>query len=296
MTGGAADDAAGAGPIPAVSPVVPAGLEGALVLLRHGESEWIREGRFQGGAETPLSAVGRRQADLAAARLARPHAAPALPVPTGPLLEIVHSPLSRAADTAAAVEAALHGSGEPGDEPGPAPRVPRRAADGLREIGQGAWEGITHDDIARRWPRELTGWRLDPAAHWAPEGESLASVQARLRPELDRILARLGEGFPRGRPDVPQVAGYGGVGPGPGRPWSIVVAHDGVFKILLLTLFDLPLANFWMFTMALCGITVVELRGGRPVLRAHNMTEHLAPLLDERAQEVAERRAKSGAL
>ena len=35
--------------------------------------------------------------------------------------------------------------------------------------------------------------------------------------------------------------------------------------------------------MALTGITVVEIRGGRPVLRAANLTEHLAPLLDEAA-------------
>jgi broad specificity phosphatase PhoE len=75
-----------------------------------------------------------------------------------------------------------------------------------------------------------------------------------------------------------------------------VVGHDGVFKIVLLTLFDLPLDRFWMFTFALCGITIVEFRGGRAVLRAHNLTEHLASLLDERAQEDAERRARSGAL
>jgi hypothetical protein len=56
------------------------------------------------------------------------------------------------------------------------------------------------------------------------------------------------------------------------------------------------MTHFWMFTMALTGITIVELRGGRPVLRAANLTEHLAPLLDEQAQEQAERRARSGAL
>ena len=76
----------------------------------------------------------------------------------------------------------------------------------------------------------------------------------------------------------------------------MIVGHDGVFKVTMLTLFGLPLTHFWMFTMALTGITIVELRGGRPVLRAANLTEHLAPLLDEQAQEQAERRARSGAL
>jgi hypothetical protein len=46
----------------------------------------------------------------------------------------------------------------------------------------------------------------------------------------------------------------------------------------------------------LCGISVIEFRAGRPVARAHNLTEHLAPLLDERARLVSEARQKTGAL
>jgi broad specificity phosphatase PhoE len=69
-----------------------------------------------------------------------------------------------------------------------------------------------------------------------------------------------------------------------------------VFKIVMLTLFGLPLDRFWMFTFALCGITVVEIRAGRAVVRAHNLTEHLEPMLDEEAQAAADRRARSGAM
>ena len=74
------------------------------------------------------------------------------------------------------------------------------------------------------------------------------------------------------------------------------MGHDGVFKVTMLTLFGIPLQHFWMFTMALTGITVVDIRGGRPVIRAANLTEHLAPLLDEAAIAAAEQRARSGAL
>ena len=271
------------------APLVPEGLDATLVLLRHGESEWIRENRFQGQAETPLSAVGRRQAALAAERLARPHASPALPVPLGRPVEIVHSPLARTRATAEAVGTAI------ASEPEGA-AVPVRPDAGIMEIGQGEWEGVTHDEIMRRWPAELSAWRRRPQETWAPGGESIAQVQARVRPALAGVLERLGRDYPRGSLDRPQVGGYPGVGPGAGQPWSILVGHDGVFKIVLLSLFDLPLDRFWMFTFALCGITVVEFRGGRAVLRAHNLTEHLASLLDERAQEDAERRARSGAL
>jgi broad specificity phosphatase PhoE len=75
--------------------LIPDGLDATLVLLRHGESTLIAEGRFQGQADTPLTPLGLRQAALVADRLAAPHASPALPVPTGPPLELVHSPLAR---------------------------------------------------------------------------------------------------------------------------------------------------------------------------------------------------------
>ena len=66
--------------------------------------------------------------------------------------------------------------------------------------------------------------------------------------------------------------------PRPTHPWTILVGHDGVFKVTLLELFGLPLEKFWMWSMDLCGITVVEFRAGRAVLRAHNLTDHLALL------------------
>jgi hypothetical protein len=70
-----------------------------------------------------------------------------------------------------------------------------------------------------------------------------------------------------------------------------------VFKVALLTLFGLPLTGFWSLLFPLCGITVVELRGGRPVLRAHGLVDHLAPLHQEvAAEEAAEARRQAGAL
>ena len=51
-----------------------------------------------------------------------------------------------------------------------------------------------------------------------------------------------------------------------------------------------------MWSLDLCGITVVELRAGRPVLRAINLTEHLAAIESERISLEAEERSRSGAL
>ena len=264
------------------SPLVPDLLDATLVLVRHGESEFIVEGRFQGQAETPLSPTGLRQAALVAERLAHPHDPPALPLPMGPLREVVHSPLRRAAQTAEAILGQVEGS------------PPARPEPGFLEIGQGEWEGLHRDEITTRYAELLGAWRRSPTTAWAPGGESLAIVQARLRPALAAMLGRLAEGGVAGTLDRSQVAGYED-GPAT-HPWSIVVGHDGVFKVMLLTLFDLPLERFWMWAMDLAAITVVEFRAGRPVLRAHNLTGHLATLLDEAAQEAQEERSRSGAL
>ena len=276
---------------PSQPPLVP-GLDATLVLVRHGESTFIAEGRFQGQAETPLTEIGLRQAALVAECLAAPHAAPSLPVPAGPPVDLVHSPLRRTTQTAEAIEAALRRSGWP---------VVRRPDAGFAEIHQGAWQGLHRDEVAARYGAELAAWRTDPLTSWAPGGESLPVVQARVRPALTAILARLGEGRSPGTHDRPQVAGY--AEEPSDEPWSVVVGHDGVFKVALLTLFDLPLDRFWMWSMDLCAITVVELRAGRPVLRAHNLTAHLAALQVEEgpaatdiAEAVAEDRSRSGAL
>ncbi len=269
------------------SPLIPAGLDATVVLVRHGESEYIVQGRFQGQAETPLSPTGLRQAALVAERLAHPHDPPAMPLPEGPLRELVHSPLRRTAQTADAVAAAM----------GPPP--PARPEPGFLEIGQGEWEGLHRGEIEARFADTLAAWRRTPTTAWAPGGESLAQVAARVRPALAGVLAALAEGGTPGSLDRDLVAGYGprdGDGVPPEVPWSVVVAHDGVFKVCLLTLFDLPLERFWMWTMDLAAITVVEFRAGRAVLRAHNLTGHLASLLDEAAQEAQEARSRSGAL
>jgi len=271
--------------------LIPSGLDGSLLLLRHGESEWITKGLFQGQGDSPLTALGRRQAALAAARIANARRPPALPVPTWTPHSIVHSPLARAATTAAAVAAALTGAAAGGDAPGP---VPLRSDAGFLEIAQGEWEGLPGAVIAERWPDVLRGWRHDPLTAWAPGGESLLDVDARVRLALTRVLAELaGAARTHDGPRSP-VLGYADE---PGDdPWAVIVAHDGVFKVAALALLDLPLARFWMLPFALCGISVIEIRNGRSRLRVHNVTDHLSELETESATAREAARAETGAL
>lgn len=134
-----------------------------LFLLRHGETIWSAEHRYQGATDTPLSALGRAQAAALAERLRGE-----------PFAELRSSPLQRALDTATAV-AARHD----------APVV----VDGrLREIGFGRWEGSTHEEIRRQAPERYAGWQADPGITAPPEGETMASVMRRVG-ELWRELA-----------------------------------------------------------------------------------------------------------
>ena len=276
------------GPPARPTPLIPEGLNATVVMLRHGESTWVAEGRFQGQGDPPLSPEGLLQAELAATRLGQPTAVPALPVPAGPPLEIRHSPLARTTTTAVAVASAIRSSTGPGVE------IPLVADAGFLEIAQGIWEGRFAAEIEERWGDVLAGWRRDPLTTWAPGGESLLDVDRRVRASLVVMLAGLSRMSTGATTHASQVLGYGSAGGT--EPWSLLVAHDGVFKVTLLALLDLPLTRFWSLPFALCGISVVEIRAGRARLRAHNITEHLGPLETARRQELDAERGRSGAL
>jgi len=139
-----------------------------LLLVRHGESTWNAEGRYQGRCDAPLSDLGRRQAQALATRLAaddgvRPVA-------------IVSSPLSRARETALMSARLL--------------RLDVETDADLIEISHGEWEGLLKPEIAAMWPQMLAAWRTRPESVRFPGGESLADVKARWRRFLASIERR----------------------------------------------------------------------------------------------------------
>ena len=265
--------------------LIPDGLDASLALVRHGESAWIAAGRFQGRGDPPLSELGRAQAALVAERLAEPGRPGALPLPPGPPLAVWHSPLERARATAASI-ATAHAV--------PPPLV---AAEDLTELAQGDWEGLPGREVAERWPELLAGWRADPVHVHAPGGEAIPEAATRVRRALGGVLEGLAAGSAEASGDAtPRRSPVLGYGPATAlTPWGVLVAHDGIFRIALLALLDLPLERFWRFPFLLCGISVVELRGGSASLRAHNLSDHLAPLAAT-AEAVSEDRARRGAL
>ena len=268
--------------------LVPAGLHATIVLLRHGESVAITEGRFQGRFDTPLSPLGEGQARVAGDRLAHPGRPPHIAVPAAAPVEIAHSPLARTTATAAAAEAALRAAYGPVT---PAPRP----EPGLFEIGQGVWDGLERTQVEARFAPELEAWRLAPHVNNAPGGESLVEADRRVRAALPAMIGRLAQASPPGSSPATSASGY--PPPMSSPAWSLMVGHDGVFKVIVLALLELPLERFWTFAFGLTGITILAIHDGQVVLRAHNLLDHLGPLQsDASVPEPVTPREGSGAL
>jgi probable phosphoglycerate mutase len=134
--------------------------EGALVarpelwLVRHGETEWSRDGRHTSSTDLPLTPTGVDEAR----RLAVPLAGLAFDL-------VLTSPMRRARDTAALV-------GFPDARPDPA----------LAEWNYGAYEGMTTAGIRERVP----GWTV--WTHESPGGEGSDQVARRADRAIDRVL------------------------------------------------------------------------------------------------------------
>jgi broad specificity phosphatase PhoE len=242
-----------------------------LALVRHGESVWITEGRFQGRGDSSLSELGERQAAAVARRMASPESNPVVPVPSGPPEAIWHSPLQRAAQTAAAIHSAR------GED------APLVALDSLSELSQGDWEGLRHTEVGERFPDELAAWRADPFEHHAPGGESLTQALERARLATQVILERGGvvaaDGAKgTGEPVLGSARHRATDEPADAPPWGIVVAHDGLLRLLMLDLLGVDIERFWSFPFALASVSVLDLRAGVVRLRAHNLDEHIAEL------------------
>jgi len=218
-----------------------------------------------------------------ARRLADRDAQTPLPIPMGPPIAIWHSPLSRAAQTATAIH-----SLQPTD-------VSLRPTDDLTEIAQGDWEGQPLTEVKSRWGAELAAWRSTPVVAQAPGGEPLREAAARVGRALNGVVAALADASgitgeraanPLAYDPVPGYVASGGSAELPPERWALIVAHDGIFRLAMINLLAVPLERFWYFPFNLAAITVLQLHGSVAALRAHNLSDHLAPLaVHERAAQ-----------
>lgn len=133
-----------------------------MILIRHGETDWNIEGRWQGQIDVPLNAIGMKQADeIAQSMLGKKIGA------------IYSSDLMRARQTAEVIGKAL----------GLKVNLDHR----LREIHQGDWQGLLISEIQQRYHDEFTKRKKDPLAVAPPGGETARQVQERVLEFIEDI-------------------------------------------------------------------------------------------------------------
>jgi phosphoserine phosphatase len=179
-----------------------------VLLIRHPESAWNRRGIYQGQKDTPLSPLGLLQSELVAARLSGE-----------PIEGVICSPLRRAVSLAQAIARHHHVSPVPDD--------------GLTEIHHGPWEGLTRDEVLRRFPELHAQWADAPHDVSFPDGEGLKDVHDRSVPVVCELLGR-----------------------STGKTW-VVVTHDTVCRLVVAAAQNRPIAGFSEVQLENAGITTL---------------------------------------
>ena len=193
-----------------------------IVLVRHGEPEESVRGRCYGRLDVGLSARGREQVRRAKHLLT-----------DVPFTTVYSSPRRRAIESAGLLAADRAGV-----------TVDER----LREIDFGIFEGLTYDEIARRFPGQYEEWMKRPTDVAFPGGETFAAMAARVRDAFDDLR----------RTHTGQVI--------------VVVSHGGVNRIALATALDLNLSRIFRLDQAYACVNVVDYFAHEPVVRLVNGT------------------------
>jgi len=208
---------------------------GRLVFVRHGVTHWNREGRFQGRLDPGLSEEGQEEARLMAERLAAESLRPA---------RIISSPLSRARETADAILAALEKE-----------EVEMELDPRLMEVGQGEWEGHTHDELAVSDPVRYAAWRDALAGERQPPGgEPLPDAIGRVSDVLDEAI----------RSSNRESA------------WPLcLVSHGGTLRLAAHVLLEIPLERVWRLELDNASISVMDRMNGQWRIVTWNDGAHL---------------------
>ncbi len=200
---------------------LPAGVTQRLILIRHGEPEEAARGRCYGKLDVGLSARGVAQIARVAQHLR-----------DVPLSAIYSSPRRRASESAAVI-AQSHA-------------LEVKVEDALAEIDFGAFEGLTYDEVAAKFPVEYSMWMQHPTRVQFPDGESFAQMQRRVRAVIKRIRARH-----RGQ----TVA---------------VISHGGVNRIVLAAALGIKSRDIFRIGQCYASVNVIDFYDATPQVQLMN--------------------------
>jgi probable phosphoglycerate mutase len=137
-----------------------------LLLVRHSETQWNREGRYQGQQDSPVTPEGLAQAEAVAGRLRSVH-----------IDALYASDLGRCITTARAIERATG--------------APLQVDERLRERNHGLFEGLTKAEVKQRYPEAYAAYRGPQGSDYVlPGGESRRQVYQRAVAVMEDLAAR----------------------------------------------------------------------------------------------------------
>ncbi len=125
-----------------------------IILIRHGETDWNKEGRFQGQIDIPLNEKGKEQASKASKYLEEIE-----------FTKAFSSSMRRPYETAKIILKSNN--------------IQIEKIESLVEISHGLWEGKLEEEIKKTWPEMLKNWHEKPESITMPEGESIRQVSDR---------------------------------------------------------------------------------------------------------------------
>jgi broad specificity phosphatase PhoE len=179
-----------------------------LFVVRHGETTWVRERRFSGSRDIPLTEAGRRQCAAVARTLA-----------SSGVAAVYASPLERARASAEVI-AEPHG-------------LPVRIASAFSEMAFGPWEGLTGPEVRERFPEAWEQWRSAPHLCAMTGGDTLTGVAERVAAGVEALrAAHPGQTVVLvSHAIVTRVLVLGALGLGLDRLWTVDAAPAGITEI-----------------------------------------------------------------
>jgi broad specificity phosphatase PhoE len=206
-----------------------------LFLVRHGRTGWNKEQIFRGSKDIPLDEVGRTEARLVGERL------------KGEVIKGVYSsPLSRARETAEAI-AGFH-------------NVEVQSLEGLIDLHFGEWEGLSREEVEKRYPNLYKQWEQEPHRVIFPGGEGLDAVSSRAMKAVEEILKQHPE------------------------ETVVMASHRVVLKVLICALLGLDNSHFWNIAQDTTALNCFHHRDGAWICNFLNDTCHVQGIGEEKGK------------
>jgi len=206
-----------------------------IYLVRHGQTEWNEKLTFRGRRDIPLNEAGHREAKAIFDALKDKN-----------IKAIYTSPLRRSIETAQPIAKFFQLEIVP--------------IQGLIDISYGEWEGLTFNEVKKRYGDQYTKWGKRPELIRFPHGETLDEAKER--------SFRAFKGIVKKNPDKS----------------ILIIPHRVINKILLCAILGLSNSHFWEIKQDTGCINLIEYSNERFTLSLMNDTCHLKGIADETVQ------------